>query len=151
MMCLPYFCMASPLLRVDHGAAATAVQKKSLPCCRRLRRLRRHRHHRHRCCFCCAAAAAAAAAAAVLLLSCCCAAAVVTYGYLFSVFLKKYDAVIRNFSRSFLFSIRDLFFCDLMEFRRFDHREHSQSDAGMNLAFYKFDRINWLNCLYRKH
>ena len=46
---------------------------------------------------CCAAAVlllrrlccAAAAAAAVLLLSCCCAAAVVTYGYLFSVFLKK--------------------------------------------------------------
>ena len=47
--------------------------------------LRRHRHHCRRCCFCCLAAAAAA----VLLLSCCCAAAVVTYGYLFSVFLKK--------------------------------------------------------------
>ena len=39
--------------------------------------------------LCCCCAAAAAAAAAVLLLSCCCAAAVVTYGYLFSVFLKK--------------------------------------------------------------
>ena len=81
-MCLPYFHMASPLLLVDHGAAATAVQKKA---CR---------------------AAAAAAAAAVLLLSCCCAAAVVTYGYLFSVFLKKY-AVLRDASRSFLLSIRD--------------------------------------------
>ena len=50
-------------------------------------------------CCCCAAAA-------VLLLSCCCAAAVVTNGYLFSVFLKKY-AVLRDASRSFLFSIRD--------------------------------------------
>ena len=74
--------------------------KKGLPCCHRLSRLRRH--HRRRCCFCCAAAAAAA----VLLLSCCCAAALVTYGYLFSVFLKKY-AVLRDASRSFLFSIRD--------------------------------------------
>ena len=85
-MCLPYFHMASPLLLVDHGAAATAVQKKA-----------------------CRAAAAAAAAAAVLLLSCCCAAAVVTYGYLFSVFLIKY-AVLRDANRSFLFSIRDLYF-----------------------------------------
>ena len=51
-------------------------------------------------CSCCAAAAASAVlllllllccclAAAVLLLSCCCAAAVVTYGYLFSVLLKR--------------------------------------------------------------
>ena len=34
-------------------------------------------------------------------------------------------------------------FCDLMELRRFAHRKHSssQSDAGMNLAFFKFDRI----------
>ena len=30
-------------------------------------------------------------------------------------------------------------FCDLMEFRRFAHRKHSQSDAGVNLAFFKFD------------
>ena len=28
-MCLPYFHMASPLLLVDHGAAATAVQKNA--------------------------------------------------------------------------------------------------------------------------
>ena len=92
-MCLPYFHMASPLLLVDHGAAATAVQKKA----------------------CRAAAAAAAAAAAVLLLSCCCAAAVVTYGYLFSVFLKKY-AVLRDASRSFLFSIlvREIIFIFLV-------------------------------------
>ena len=32
-------------------------------------------------------------------------------------------------------------FCDLTEFRRFANRKHSQSDAGMNLAFFKFDRI----------
>ena len=75
--------------------------KKCLPCCRRLLRVRHHRHHRRRCCFCCADAAAAA----MLLLSCCCAAAVVTYGFLFSVFLEKCDAVLRNANRSFLFSI----------------------------------------------
>ena len=79
--------------------------KKCLPCCRRLLRVRHHRHHRRRCCFCCADAAAAA----MLLLSCCCAAAVVTYGYLISVFLKKY-AVLRDANRSSLFSIRDLYF-----------------------------------------
>ena len=32
-------------------------------------------------------------------------------------------------------------FMYLLEFRRFAHRKHSQSDAGMNLAFFKFDRI----------
>ena len=32
-------------------------------------------------------------------------------------------------------------FGDLMEFRRFAPRKHSQSDAGMNLAFFKFDSI----------
>ena len=32
-----------------------------------------------------------------------------------------------------------------MEFRRFAHRKHSQNDAGMNLAFFKFDRIiGWI-------
>ena len=75
---------------------------------------------------CCAAAVlllrrlcyAAAAAAAVLLLSCCCAAAVVTYGYLFSVFLKKY-AVLRDASRSFIFFGTRLFvfFGHLMNFK----------------------------------
>ena len=131
-MCLPYFHMASPLLLVDHGAAATAVQKKA---CRAAAAY---------AAFAATATAAAAAASAVLLLSCCCAAAVVTYGYLFSVFLKKYDAVLRNANRSFLFffDTRFVFFCDLMEFRRFAHRKHcSQSDAGMNLAFFKFDGI----------
>ena len=34
-----------------------------------------------------------------------------------------------------------IFFCDLTEFRRFAHRKHIQSDAGMNLAFFKFDRL----------
>ena len=32
-------------------------------------------------------------------------------------------------------------FGDLMEFRRFAHRKHSQSDAGMNLAFFTVDGI----------
>ena len=78
------------------------------------------------CCCCCCAAAAAVLGAVVI------------YGYLFSVFLKKSDAatVLGDANRSFLFSIRDLyFFCDLLEFRRFAHRKHSQSDAGMNLAY----------------
>ena len=61
--------------------------KKGLPCCRRLRR---HCHHRRRCCFCCAAA-------------------VVTYGHLFSVVLRKY-AVLHAANRSFLLSIRYLYF-----------------------------------------
>ena len=117
---------------VDHGAAATAVRKKAC---------RAAATYAAFAATATTAAAAAAAAAAELLLSCCCAAAVVTYGYLFSVFLKKYDAVLRNANRSFRFSIRDLYFCHLMEFRRFAHRKHSQSDAGMNLASFKFDRI----------
>ena len=122
---------------MDYGAAATALQKKA-----------------------CRAAAAyaafdaatvttvAAAASAVLLLSCCCAAAELLLlshrGTSSPCFYKicKYDAVLRNANRSFLFSIRYLyFFCDLTEFRRFAHRKHIQSDDGMNLAFFKFDRI----------
>ena len=90
MMCLPYFYMASPLLLVDHGAAATAVQKKT---CRAAAAYAAFA----------AATTGAAAASAVLLLSCCCAPNVVTYGYLFSVFLTKNDAVLRNANRSFLF------------------------------------------------
>ena len=136
-MCLPYtwyiFYMASPLLLVDHGAAATAVQKKA---CRAAAAY---------AAFAATTTTATAAASAVLLLSCCCAAAVVTCGYLFSVFLKKYDAaVLRDANRSFLFSSFDtrfVIFCDLMEFRRFAHRKHSQNDAGMNLAFFKFGGI----------
>ena len=136
MMCLPYFYMASSLLLVDHGADATAVQKKA---CRAAAAYAAY------AAFAATATTTAAAASAVLLLSCCCAAAVVTCGYLFSVFLKKYDAaVLRDANRSFLFSSFDtrfVIFCDLMEFRRFAHRKHSQNDAGMNLAFFKFDRI----------
>ena len=129
--------MASPLLLVDHGAAATAVQKKA---CRAAAAYAAFAATVTTA----AAAASSAAATAVLLLSCCCAAAVVTCGYLFSVFLKKYDAaVLRDANRSFLFSSFDtrfVIFCDLMEFRRFAHRKHSQNDAGMNLAFFKCDR-----------
>ena len=98
--------MASPLLLVDHGAAMTAVQKK----------------------VCRAAAAyaasaatattAAAAASAVLLLSCCYAAAVVTYGYLFSVFLKKICCASRCQSIFPFFDTRlFVFFGDLMNFK----------------------------------
>ena len=94
-MCPPYFDMVSPLLLVDHGAAATAVQKKA---CRAAATYAAFASTATTA----AAAASAAAAAAVVLLSCCSAAAVVTYGYLFSVFLKKY-AVLRDASRSFLF------------------------------------------------
>ena len=100
MMCLPYFYMASSLLLVDHGADATAVQKKA---CRAAAAYAAY------AAFAATATTTAAAASAVLLLSCCCAAAVVTHGYLFSVFLKKY-AVLRDANRSFLFAMRDLYF-----------------------------------------
>ena len=80
MICAPYFYMASPLLLVDHGATATAVQKKAC---------RAAAAYAVFASTATTAAAAASAAAAVLLLSCCCAGAVVTYGYLFSVFLKN--------------------------------------------------------------
>ena len=39
------------------------------------------------------------------------------------------------------FDTRFVFFGDLMEFWRFAHRKHSQSDAGKNLAFFKFEGI----------
>ena len=93
--------MASLRLLVDHGAAATAVQKNA---CRVAAA-----YAAFAATATTAAGAASAAAAAAVLLSCCCAAAVVTYGYLFSVSLKKY-AVLHDASRSFLFSIRDLYF-----------------------------------------
>ena len=103
-MCPPYCYMASPLLLGDHGAAATAVQKKA---CRAGAAYAAFAPFAATTAAAAAASAtaAAAAAAAVLLRSCCCAAAVVTYGYLFSVFLKKY-AVLRDASRSFLFPIQ---------------------------------------------
>ena len=61
---------------------------------------------------CCAAAVlllllCCCLAAAVLLLSCCCAAAVVTYGYLFSVFLKNAASRCQSI----------IFFGDLMNFK----------------------------------
>ena len=57
---MSYFYMASPLLLVDHGDAATAVQKKA---CRAAAAY---------AAFAGTATTAAAAASAVLLLSCCC-------------------------------------------------------------------------------
>ena len=100
-MCPPYFYMASPLLRVDHGAAATAVQKKA---CRAAAAYAAFASTAT------TAGAVASAAAAVLLLSCCCAAAVVTYIRVPFLRVPKKYAVLRDASRSFLFSIRDLYF-----------------------------------------
>ena len=80
-MCLPYFHMASPLLLVDHGAAATAVPKKA---CRAAAAY---------AAFASTATTAAAAASAA-------AAAAATAA----------APVFRDASRSFLFSIRDLHF-----------------------------------------
>ena len=129
------FFTSSPLLLVDYGAAATAVQKKA---CRAAAVY---------AAFDAAAATTVAAAAfAVLLLSCCCVAAELLLlshrgtSSPCSYKINKYDAVLRNANRSFLFSIRDLYFCDLTEFRRFAHRKNIQNDAGMNLAFFMFDR-----------
>ena len=68
------------------------------------------------------------------------AAAVVTYGHLISVFLKKY-AVLRDANRSFLFSIRDFFFFFWSDGISAIRSSQTQSDAGMNLAFFKFDGI----------
>ena len=65
MMCPPYFHMASPLLLVDHGAAATAVQKKA---CRAAATYAAFAAFAA-IATTAAAAASAAAAAAVLLLS----------------------------------------------------------------------------------
>ena len=108
--------MASPLLLVDHGAAATAVQKKA----------------------CRAAAAAAASAVLLLLLLCCCCCHIRVP--LLRVPKKICCASAMPTDLSF-FSIRDLLFFYLMKFRRFANRKHSQSDAGMNLAFFKLDGI----------
>ena len=67
-MCPPYFYIASPLL-VDHGAAATAVQKKA---CRAAAAYAAFAATAATATAAASAAAAAAAAAAVLLLCCCC-------------------------------------------------------------------------------
>ena len=104
--------------------------KKGLPCCRRLRHLRRHRHHRRRCCFCCAAAE-------LLLCCCCCHIRVPLLRVPKKVCCASRCQSIFPFFDTRLF----VFFGDLMGFWRFAHRKHSQSDAGMNLAFFKFDII----------
>ena len=92
-MCLQNFHMASPLLLVDHGAAATAVQKKA---CRATAAY---------AAFAATTAAGAASAVLLLLLCCCCCHIRVP---LLRVAIKT--AVLRDASRSFLFSIRDLYF-----------------------------------------
>ena len=134
--------MASPFLLVGHGAASTAVQKKA---CRAAAAY---------AAFAATATTAAAAASAVLLLlllcccCCCCAAAELLLCCCFChirVSLLCVPKKIRCASRcqafySF-FDTRFVVFGDLMEFRRFAHRKHSQSDAGMNLAFFTVDGI----------
>ena len=145
MMCPPYFYVASPLLLVGHGAAATAMQKKA---CRPAAAYAAFASTATTA----PAAASAAAAAAVQLLSCCCAAAVVTYGYLFSVFLKKY-AVLRDASRSFLFSIstRCVFLSDLNAISAI-RSSQTQSKLCRNEFGLLQVRMNyWLNDFYRKH
>ena len=87
------------------------------------------------------ATAAAAAATATATAAAAAAAFAVAYGCLSSVFQKEDIAVLRDAKLSVLFSIRDLYFYDFAEFRRFARREHSQNDAGKNLAFFKFDGI----------
>ena len=77
-----------------------------------------------------AAAAAAAAAAAVLLLL------LLLLPLCYCCFTTR-DASRSKTRHKFV----SRFFCGLTEFRRFAHRKHGQSDAGMNLAFFKFDRI----------
>ena len=124
---------------MDHGAAATAVQKKA---CRAAATYAAFAAFAA-IATTAAAAASAAAAAAVLLLSCCCAAAVITY--LVRVPLLRVPKKICCASRCQpifpFFDTRFVSFGDLMEFRRFAHRKHSQSDAGMNLAFFTVDGI----------
>ena len=108
--------------------------KNGLPCCRRLRRLRLHRHHRRRCCFCCCCCVAAE----LLLCCCCCHIRVRLLRVPKKICCASRCQPIFPFSDT---STRFVFFGDLMEFRRFVHRKHSESDAGMNLAFFTVDGI----------
>ena len=123
--------MASPLLLVDHGAAATAVRKNTS------RAAAAYAAFAATATTAAAAASAAAAAAAELLLCCCCCH--------IRVPLLRFPKTICCASRCQpifpFFDARFVFFGDLMEFRRFAHRKHSQSDAGMNLAFFTVDGI----------
>ena len=127
-MCLPYFHMASPLLLVDHGAAATAVQKKA---CRAAAAYAAFAANTA------AAAASAAASAAVLLLCCYCCHIRVP---LLRVPKRNMLCLAMPTDDSF-FRCEICIFCDLMDFQRFAHRKHSQSDARMNLAFFKFQGV----------
>ena len=138
-MCLPCFRMASPLLLVDHGAAATAVQKKAC---------RAAAVYPAFAATITTGAAAASAVLLLLLLCCCCAVAELLLccccGHVRVPPLRatKKICCASRFQPIFpFFDTRFVFFCDLTEFRRFAHRKHIQSDAGMNLAFFKFDRI----------
>ena len=116
--------MASPLLLVDHGAAATAVQKKACRAAADYAALA-------------ATATTAAAASAVLLL--------LSHRVPFLRVPKKICYASRCQPIFPFFDTRFVFFWDLMEFRRCAHRKHSQRDARMNLAFFKFDIIiGWI-------
>ena len=86
--------MAAHLLLVYHGADATAVQKKA---CRAAAAYATFAATANT-----AAASAAAAAVVLLLLS--------HTGTSSPCSQKKYDAVLRNANRCFLFSIRDFYF-----------------------------------------
>ena len=83
------------------------------------------------CCCCCCCAAAE------LLLCCCCCHIRVPHLRV----TEKICCASRCQPIFPFFDTRFYFFRGLMEFRRFAHRKHSQSDAGMNLAFFKFDGI----------
>ena len=96
MMCPPYIYMASPLLLVDHGVAATAVQENAC------RAAAAYAAFAATATTTAAADAADAAAAAVLLL--------LSHTGTSSPCSSKKYAVLRDASRSFLFSMRDLFF-----------------------------------------
>ena len=141
-MCLPYFLYGLSSPSGGPRCCCDSCAKKGLPCCRRLRRLRLHRHHRPRCCFCCCCCCRAAAE---LLLCCCCCH--------IRVPLLRVPKKICCASRCQpIFPFVDtgfVFFGDLMEFRRFAHRKHSQSDAGMNLAF--SSSMEWLVELFLSH
>ena len=119
---------------MDYGAAATAVQKTA---CRAAAA--------YAAFDAAIATTAAAAASAVLLLSCCCAAAELL---LLSHRGTSSPCSYKNMMLCFpmptvlsFFRYEICIFVMLTEFRQFTHRKHIQSDAGMNLAFFKFDRI----------
>ena len=118
---------------MDYGAAATALQKKA---CRAAAA--------YAAFDAATATTAAAAASAVLLLSCCCAAAeLLLLSHRGTSSPCSYKNMMLCFAMPTVLSFFDtrFVFCDLTEFRRFAHGKHIQSDAGINLAFFKFDTI----------